>query len=360
MGCMSTFSLPSANLLFMVMSSLYMQKSLATYKGYVNPLSHYNENTGQVAALNIEFAESADQLVPIVEDFLVHRDEYMSNVMIASGARVGTSHCADIVDTQNIWPTLKQIQDAGFELKGQYVNIGAGDGQRDDPLFQYVQELKATGVAVEQNASCCESHRKVFPQVKVECSEVTPQNILYLLGDAVESEDMLDILKIDIDSFDCPVLEVVLDKLSAKLILMEVNPSIPPPYQWSMLHHSKLWEFFNAYHDTREVPIRGCSLSYEVDMLKRHGYDLLMFGGHDAIFSHHSIRDTWLPHRPPVDEFSCFNKAFIVANGIPIELTRRWFYQMSDKQAVLPEIYEFFTNWMLTNASQLFPFALRG
>lgn len=56
-----------------------------------------------------------------------------------------------------------------------------------------------------------------------------------------------------------------------------------------------------------EVPIRGCSLAYEVHLrhpqprhlwnplelrLRSYGYDLVAFGGHDAVFVHESARDS--------------------------------------------------------------------
>eukprot|EP00435_Cladocopium_sp_Y103_P025811 s1152_g6.t1 len=52
--------------------------------------------------------------------------------------------------------------------------------------------------------------------------------------------------------------------------------------------------------------------------------------------------------------------AFIAANGIPISRTRRWFFQLSDTQVGLPEIWNFFVDWMKANSpDQLFSFALR-
>jgi len=190
---------------------------------------------------------------------------------------------------------------------------------------------------------------------------VTPQNVLSLVSELVtEPPTWLDVLKVDIDSYDCPVLEVLLGAVQARIILVEANPSIPPPYQWAMLHHPELWDFFNGFKSPEEVPIRGCSLAYEVDLLQRFGYDFIAFGGHDAIFTHSSVRSAWSPLRPPMDEFDCYNEAFIAANGIPIAKTRRWFFELADTQEALPEIWAFFSDWMLENARRLFPFALRG
>ena len=102
----------------------------------MNPLTHYVEETQKVVTLDIEYGESLESLLEAVGDFLENREQYFDNIMrMSRKSRVGTNDCADIVDTQNVWPTLQQVVAAGFPLRGRYVNIGAGDGERDDPLF---------------------------------------------------------------------------------------------------------------------------------------------------------------------------------------------------------------------------------
>merc|ERR1712159_985275 len=103
-----------------------------------------------------------------------------------------------------------------------------------------------------------------------------------------------------------------------------------------MLYHPELWPFFYGYAPPEEVPIRGCSLAYEVDLLRRFGYDFLAFGGHDALFVHQDFRHAWSPLEPPMDEFDCYNEAFIAANGIPISHTRRWFFEINSTHKALP------------------------
>lgn len=339
-----------------------VSRAASTYKGFVNPLKHYDAETGSFWVLNLTDSESADDLSAAIGTFLTHKDQYLDTVALHSRQRVGEERCHPLlVDTQNIWPTVERLRDAGFPVLGRYINVGASDGQVDDPLFEYAGRANATGVAVERDPARCERHRQALPQVDVACSAVTPQNVLGLVGKLITTPPTwLDVLKVDIDSYDCPVLEVLLEAVKARIILVETNPSIPPPYQWAMLHHPELWDFFNGFHSPEEVPIRGCSLSYEVDLLQRFGYDFVAFGGHDAIFTHRSVRQAWSPLKVPMDEFDCYNEAFIAANGIPIDLTRRWFFELSDTQAVLPEIWAFFSDWMSANARRLFPFALRG
>lgn len=334
----------------------------ATYKGFVNPLKHYNPETGSLYWLNLSDSEPAQELLWALEDFDRHLDEYFGNVRQLARRRVGKERCQPaLVDTQDLWPAVQRLQEAGFALEGRYVNVGAGDGRTDDPVYEYALRTNATGVAVERDPARCELHRQSLPLVHVECTEVTPQNVRRLVSSPGGSGEKgrLDVLKVDIDSYDCPVLEALLEAVTAKLVLVEANPSIPPPYQWAMLHHGELWDFFNGYKSPEEVPIRGCSLAYEVELMRRHGYDLVAFGGHDAVFAHSSVRDAWLPRVAPVDEFDCFLEAFIAANGISIDLTRRWFFEVNDTHQGLQEIWDFFADWMREHAPRLFPFALR-
>jgi len=341
---------------------LLVARVQSTYKGFINPLRHYNESTGTLRfVLQLEDGESAENLSIAIEDFLGHFEEYKDNLaQLRRSRNVGHGRCAPtLVDTQNIWPTLERISDAGFQLTRRYINVGAHDGHSDDPLYKYASLSKASGIAVERDPERCSRHREALPLVDVVCSEVTPQNVISLVKPVLSEGLELDVLKVDIDSYDCPVLEMLLPEITAKVVLVEANPSIPPPYQWAMLHHPKLWDFFNSFSNPEEVPIRGCSLAYEVQLLRRYGYDLVAFGGHDAVFTHESVRSAFAPYEIPMDEFDCYNEAFIAANGIPIDRTRHWFFQQKDVQVGLPDIWDFFVDLMKANSPRLFPFALR-
>eukprot|EP00438_Fugacium_kawagutii_P009354 Skav212072 [mRNA] locus=scaffold867:54998:63119:+ [translate_table: standard] len=201
----------------------------------------------------------------------------------------------------------------------RYINVGAHDGHSDDPLYEYARLSNATGIAVERDPERCKRHEAALPKVPVACSEASHEAmtsrhsaglmaILAAKAGPLESGKELDVLKVDIDSYDCPVLEMILPEVQAKIVLVEANPSIPPPYQWAMLHSAQLWAFFNSFHSPEEVPIRGCSLAYEVQLLRRYGYDLVAFGGHDAVFTHQSVRSAFQPYDVPMDEFDCYNE----------------------------------------------------
>lgn len=342
---------------------LILISAQAARKAFINPLRHYNETSGQIGfVLDIEGSESVQEVLDAVQDFLANVEEYQETISKhrrrhSSGEFVCNEQ---LVDTQNIWSTMQMIVNAGFTLTRRYINVGAHDGHIDDPLYEYARSTNPSGVAVERQPGLCARHREALPNVKVVCSEATPQGILDMIRPVLSDASEIDVMKVDIDSFDCPVLETLLPEVRARIVLVEANPSVPPPYQWAMLYHPELWHFFANFSKPEEVPIRGCSLSYEVQLLRRFGYDLIAFGGHDAVFAHESVRSAFRAFTEvPMDEFDCYNKAFISANGISIDWTRRLYYKIRDVQAGLPEIWEFFASWMQANSPRLFPFALR-
>jgi hypothetical protein len=108
----------------------------------------------------------------------------------------------------------------------------------------------------------------------------------------------------------------------------------------------------------KDWPLRGMSLSYAVDVMRRHNYDFVAFGFHDAVFVHHSLSRVY-SFVTPYDEYDCYHQAFIMSNGIPIRSTRRWFYKMNKYDARI-EIFDYLTKYSLqeSNYTYAFPFTL--
>ena len=95
-----------------------------------------------------------------------------------------------------------------------------------------------------------------------------------------------------------------------------------------------------------------------MDVMQKHGYDFLGFGYHDAIFVNRAYRHAY-DFTPPMDEFDCYHKAFIMSNGVPMELTRRWFYDLPNDEA-LAEIHQHMSmhSFNATKNQVSFPFTL--
>jgi hypothetical protein len=92
------------------------------------------------------------------------------------------------------------------------------------------------------------------------------------------------VLKIDIDSCDCDVLEQALKHFSPSVVVIEFNPAFPPPIRFNLAYQPKM-----AHNDRgAPSPIFGCSLSYAADVAQRFGYALLQAPIEDAYFVHAS------------------------------------------------------------------------
>merc|ERR1712139_226038 len=83
-----------------------------------------------------------------------------------------------------------------------------------------------------------------------------------------------DVLKVDIDSWDCDVLRAALLRLSPKprLVWVELNWSVPPPVRFARLYHPDWATRISSLHGFPWT--HGCSLSYAVDLLGHFGYHL--------------------------------------------------------------------------------------
>lgn len=114
------------------------------------------------------------------------------------------------------------------------VNVGSHDGKRwGDPCFELYQ-AGWNGIAIDAGA---------FPDIDVNLPQpgidklmetfVTPDNIEALLIGARCPREF-DLLKVDIDSFDGPVLRAALRSFRPSVVHVEVNPEIPPPLSFAI------------------------------------------------------------------------------------------------------------------------------
>lgn len=164
---------------------------------------------------------------------------------------------------------LKTIfSDLGIQ-KGTFVDIGAYDGVNYSHTRALVEE-GWQGLMLEYEpfrfASLAELYR-LFPQITLTRSKVTPQNVLALLESA-EIPSHFDFLSLDIDSYDYFVLEKILSKHHPTVICTEINEVIPPPIRFAVKYHPK-FELDLAQR------FYGMSLAAVADLAQRHGYALM-------------------------------------------------------------------------------------
>jgi hypothetical protein len=187
---------------------------------------------------------------------------------------------------------------------GSYVvNVGAreGDPADGDPTISLwldasLPQWKRAGLAIEGVPSFCGplSARLNHTNVTVECTFITPASIGELLF-LSSVPRMFDLLKIDIDSVDCGVLEGVLKAgYRPRVIHMEINYELPPPIVFAVeyteaIASSWFWanETFRGFY--------GCSISRVHEVARYYGYSLVQAFQIDVDL----VRDDLLPTSAP-------------------------------------------------------------
>eukprot|EP00928_Gymnodinium_smaydae_P074070 TRINITY_DN57155_c0_g1_i1.p1 TRINITY_DN57155_c0_g1~~TRINITY_DN57155_c0_g1_i1.p1 ORF type:complete len:518 (+),score=44.39 TRINITY_DN57155_c0_g1_i1:140-1693(+) len=255
------------------------------------------------------------------------------------------------------------------------LNVGAGDGAGFDPLWPLLS-LNYTGTWVEREARHYDSLRRhLGPGVdrRIMMMSVDTSNIRDVLersGLLREDGAGLDVLKVDIDSFDCDIVQAVLSEgVLPKLVVLEINWGFPPPLRYA--RHYSQHSRKGSGRKTGNLPF-GCSISYSVNMMSEFGYDLLQVEANDAIFIHQELAK-WLTNVSrreyqfddnmkchvslPLDEFDVFRRRELFQLYMPLEWVREWFYHLSPPEA-LRQVHQNLSAWSVLFNSEHDAFSL--
>eukprot|EP00746_Dinoflagellata_sp_MGD_P142706 gnl/MRDRNA2_/MRDRNA2_75641_c0_seq1.p1 gnl/MRDRNA2_/MRDRNA2_75641_c0~~gnl/MRDRNA2_/MRDRNA2_75641_c0_seq1.p1 ORF type:complete len:865 (+),score=136.20 gnl/MRDRNA2_/MRDRNA2_75641_c0_seq1:41-2596(+) len=271
---------------------------------------------------------------------------------------------------QSIEFLLDLLQDYDIPLRKTFVNLGAGNCKGTawafDPLYTLLfsragQEFKGLAVEamLESLQECVElvKNSEYAPKELVPVhTEIKPNNIQEILrvhGPAVfpelkegqanraeqanENEDAngrspLDILVVDIDSWDCAVAAAVVKFLRPKIINIEVNYQIPPPFRFNREYDptAAVWRE-DTYTNSTFMATVGCSLSYATKLFGELGYYLLFIYEADAVFidaAYAWVFKDAFSLQLPQDEIECYRLSILWAHDdkIPAEYMREWFF----------------------------------
>ena len=154
------------------------------------------------------------------------------------------------------------------------INIGANDGITLDPLHLLYLKNDYTGLCIEADASTVAKLKNNLPKtVDILDSFITPNNILNILC----KYKNIDIISIDIDSFDYCILEKIII-LEPKIIIIELNENIPP----GITYYAKYGEDYD-YSIHGSYQLFGCSLDAVTELGKRYSYSLLKMEWNNAV-----------------------------------------------------------------------------
>jgi Methyltransferase FkbM domain len=177
------------------------------------------------------------------------------------------------------------------------VNLGAGDGVScNDPVLPLYQAGWA-GLAVERERNAALLVNLPAPSIrKLISTLITPDNVAELLADN-GCPATPDLLKLDIDGYDGPVLlEILRAGFRPKVIQLEVQPEIPPPIEFAVLYDPA----YRCVDSAGKVGgFYGASLGYVCNLGRRFGYfpvqlDFVTGFTHDVTLVSDRYRDLML------------------------------------------------------------------
>lgn len=163
--------------------------------------------------------------------------------------------------------------------KGLAVDIAASDGVTQSCTLGFYRDQHWGGLAVE-----CDPEKftklawayEAFPAVKLAQTFVTPLNVVELLKAFSIPKDF-ELLNLDIDSYDRPVMQALLDAgFRPKVITMEVNEKLPPPLYFAVNYAPD--------HGYSGGHFYGCSAEAAAATVRPRGYILESILGNNAFF----------------------------------------------------------------------------
>lgn len=201
-------------------------------------------------------------------------------------------------------------------MTGRLVNLGAGSWR--DPLWELVEFRNVTRAVFVDPGGPPEGVPRSPRAVRFLNESAEPQNLKALLrkgqllprqpGFSLPVE--VDFLKVDVDGCDCGLASKVLHLIRPKVIIMEINWSIPPPLRFVRHCHEDWWKSWETWGSIGFVlSTHGCSLMGASSTLEPFGFALWRLQGHvNAVFLRRDVQEALGQRR--ADETACFNEAW--------------------------------------------------
>ncbi len=192
------------------------------------------------------------------------------------------------------------------------VNFGArdgvGTGGNTDPTWPLFKELGFAGIAVESFHTFAEDLARNFNGLKAKSviGTVTPRNIKHLMKTFDVTK--VDVLKMDIDSWDCEILPIVLQDPESmpKLVLVEYNTKFPPPIKMNLATRPQ-----TRFRSCARYHIYECSLQYMNDnVMAPSGYVLAQIDWQNALYVHKNFSSSLGVPTEGVDVIAAYHRGY--------------------------------------------------
>mmetsp|Transcript_27533 Transcript_27533/g.47150 ORF Transcript_27533/g.47150 Transcript_27533/m.47150 type:complete len:335 (-) Transcript_27533:5-1009(-) len=199
----------------------------------------------------------------------------------------------------------KFVVDLGASVRGH----GTTGVANQDSCFALF-DAGYSGLMVDGDPKQGVKMRRRFPSksIQIVSTLLSPENVAAILRRASTPIDA-DLVKIDIDGFDCAVMAALLEAYRPKVVQMEVNIQFPPPLRFALLS-------IENYNFDKRGMLYGCSLAYQGDMMSRHGYALLQMEANDAIYVQHDLLPPLLPTGLPPTACDAYMHGYAERPGV--------------------------------------------
>jgi hypothetical protein len=156
------------------------------------------------------------------------------------------------------------------------VNIGCHDGISVDPCYPLYKDgwtgWAVDGVPHDHEVGKAAARNLKLPGVALTLGTfVTPNNVKDLLLENGAPFDC-DLIKVDIDSYDGPVIQAILKGgWRPRVFCVEVNADIPPPFRFMVEYQDRGGEPDSA------IGLYGCSVAWAADIFAQYGYKFAQY-----------------------------------------------------------------------------------
>jgi hypothetical protein len=148
-----------------------------------------------------------------------------------------------------------------------FLDIGAAEGVGMSNTYLLAAK-GARGISIEFNSSkfamMAVTYREL-PNVRLAKNIVTPENVCCLIK-GLGAPEVIDVLSLDIDSYDYYVLESLLNEYQFKILCLEINPIFPIEIDFTVKYPAREWLGSN---------FQGMSLSLVYKILLKFNYCII-------------------------------------------------------------------------------------
>ncbi|CAF1413173.1 unnamed protein product [Rotaria sordida] len=190
------------------------------------------------------------------------------------------------------------------------VNIGAAsiEGGRYDPTYSLLSTTNLSFGALLIDPITHPSFFNAYPNrsnIQIRHDAVWPESVVKNIFEKYNISKNFTILKIDIDSYECSVIESILHGGFRPLVIhTEFNPIFPPPIIFMPIYNSTAKYDWKPPLWSTDGPFYGCSLSALSKLFRPFNYILLEIDFWDAIYIQYHIAQSARIQVPANDDIA--------------------------------------------------------